>query len=48
MLAAGFAGLTEHVSEDDMDYFCDLLSRHTMVNNQLLSGMFDEHFAGKP
>lgn len=47
-LTAALAGLTDQISEADMDYFCELMAQHTMVNGQLLTTSFDEHFAGKP
>jgi hypothetical protein len=48
---AAFAGLVAHLSEDDVDYFCDLFAANTTVKmgdkEPSLADIFDVHFAGR-
>jgi hypothetical protein len=34
------------LSESDLEFFCDLMAAHTMVDGLLLSQTLDEHFVG--
>lgn len=43
----GLVALVDRMSEEDMDYFCELLAANTMIGGQTLSGVFEEHFVGK-
>lgn len=53
-LAAAMTGLLEHLSEDDVDYFCDVFSAVTSVSGGAyskaapqLADVFLSHFAGE-
>ena len=41
-------GIFRALKEEDMDFFCQLMAKHTMLGGERLTNTFDEHFAGKP
>lgn len=46
-LASALAGLADSMKEEDMEFFCDLMAKQTLVGGQMLTAVFDNHFAGK-
>lgn len=50
-MVAAFAGLVQHLSEDDVDYFCDLFGASCTVRigkeDPLVKDIFETHFMGR-